>query len=233
MSSNTIGLNDNLRKYLLDVSCRESKTLKDLREETSLLKESQMQISPEQGSFLSFLVNIINAKKTLDEAKNKLIELYKDELISPEIDLTLIFARPVRVSLIGEVERPGSYTFQSTETSRVASSGSEGTVVSGFKTVVDAIQKAGGLTLDADITKVKLFRKLPGGKEEFKKTELDLLNMIRTGNQNNNPIIFILVPRADNMKISAKSFLSESNIFFSPLFVKLKIILLHSILAFL
>ena len=66
MSSSTIGLNDNLRKYLLDVSCRESKTLKDLREETSFLKESQMQISPEQGSFLSVLVNIINAKKTLD-----------------------------------------------------------------------------------------------------------------------------------------------------------------------
>ena len=66
MSSSTIGLNDNLRKYLLDVSCRESKTLKDLREETSSLKESQMQISPEQGSFLSFLVKIIGAKKTLD-----------------------------------------------------------------------------------------------------------------------------------------------------------------------
>ena len=66
MSNSTIGLNDNLRKYLLDVSCRESKTLKDLREETSSLKESQMQISPEQGSFLSILVNIIGAKKTLD-----------------------------------------------------------------------------------------------------------------------------------------------------------------------
>ena len=66
MSSSTIGLNDNLRKYLLDVSCRESKILKDLRQETSYLKESQMQISPEQGSFLSVLVNIINAKKTLD-----------------------------------------------------------------------------------------------------------------------------------------------------------------------
>ena len=66
MSSSTIGLNDNLRKYLLDVSCRERKTLKDLREETLSLKESQMQISPEQGSFLSILVNIIGAKKTLD-----------------------------------------------------------------------------------------------------------------------------------------------------------------------
>tara|TARA_A100001015_G_scaffold248637_1_gene286159 strand:- start:1609 stop:2271 length:663 start_codon:yes stop_codon:yes gene_type:complete len=66
MSISTIGLNDNLRKYLLDVSCRESKILKDLRQETSSLKESQMQISPEQGAFLSILMKILNAKKTLD-----------------------------------------------------------------------------------------------------------------------------------------------------------------------
>ena len=54
MSSSTIGLSEDLRKYLLDVSCRESKTLKDLRKETFQLKEAQMQISPEQGSFLKF-----------------------------------------------------------------------------------------------------------------------------------------------------------------------------------
>ena len=66
MSNSTIGLNDDLRNYLLSVSCRESKTLKDLRKETLILKEAQMQISPEQGSFLAFLVKVLKAKKTLD-----------------------------------------------------------------------------------------------------------------------------------------------------------------------
>ena len=66
MSSSTIGLSEDLRKYLLGVSCRESKTLKGLRKETFQLKESQMQISPEQGSFLALLVKILSAKKTLD-----------------------------------------------------------------------------------------------------------------------------------------------------------------------
>ena len=66
MSSSTIGLNDDLRKYLLSVSCHESKTLKDLRKETFQLKEAQMQISPEQGSFLAFLVNVLRANMTLD-----------------------------------------------------------------------------------------------------------------------------------------------------------------------
>ena len=66
MSSSTIGLSEDLRKYLLGVSCRESKTLKSLRKETFQLKESQMQISPEQGSFLALLVKVLSAKKTLD-----------------------------------------------------------------------------------------------------------------------------------------------------------------------
>ena len=66
MSSNTIKLNQSLRDYLINVSVKESGVLKDLREETLKLDEFQMQISPEQGSFLSFLVKLINAKHTLD-----------------------------------------------------------------------------------------------------------------------------------------------------------------------
>ena len=66
MSSSTIGLIEDLRKYLLGVSCRESKTLKSLRKETFRLKEARMQISPEQGSFLALLVKVLSAKKTLD-----------------------------------------------------------------------------------------------------------------------------------------------------------------------
>ena len=66
MSSNTIELNQSLRDYLINVSVKEPDVLKDLREETLQLDEFQMQISPEQGSFLSFLVKLINAKHTLD-----------------------------------------------------------------------------------------------------------------------------------------------------------------------
>ena len=66
MSSSTIGLNNELRKYMLDVSFRDDDILRQLREETLTLKEAQMQISPEQGAFLSILTKILNAKKTLD-----------------------------------------------------------------------------------------------------------------------------------------------------------------------
>ena len=66
MSSDTIELNQSLREYLINFSVKEPGVLKDLREETLQLDEFQMQISPEQGSFLSFLVKLINAKHTLD-----------------------------------------------------------------------------------------------------------------------------------------------------------------------
>ncbi len=137
-------------------------------------------------------------KLTLDGAKKKLIELYSDDLIRPEIDLNLIKPRPIRVSLIGEVQRPGSYTFNMGESSRVKGSEGSGTLITGYQTVVDAIQKSGGLTFDADITNVVLYRKLPGENVEYKKTNLDLLNMIRTGNQINNPILF----DGDSIKVS-------------------------------
>ena len=88
------------------------------------------------------------------------------------------------------MQRPGSYTLTKGEGSKVKNSLSAGTAITGFQTVVDAIQKAGGLTLDADISTVKLYRKLPGDKGELKKTELDLLKMIKTGDQTNNPILF-------------------------------------------
>lgn len=66
MSSSTIGLSNELRKYMLDVSFRDDDILRQLREETLTLKEAQMQISPEQGALLSILTKILNAKKTLD-----------------------------------------------------------------------------------------------------------------------------------------------------------------------
>ena len=66
MSSATIVLDKQLRDYLLNVSVRESEVLYALRKETENMEYSQMQISPEQGSFMAFLVGLINGKRTLD-----------------------------------------------------------------------------------------------------------------------------------------------------------------------
>lgn len=55
-----------LREYMLSVSVRESETLEKLRLETSTMKNSNMQISPEQGQFMNFLVKLTGARRTIE-----------------------------------------------------------------------------------------------------------------------------------------------------------------------
>ena len=66
MSTATIILDEKLREYLLNVSVKEPEILRELREETAQMEYSAMQISPEQGAFMSFLVKLIQAKRTLE-----------------------------------------------------------------------------------------------------------------------------------------------------------------------
>ena len=145
---------------------------------------------------------------TLNTAKEKLIKIYETELISPQIYLNLSMARPLKVSIIGEVLRPGPYTLDLNETNRVEGS-SRALSISGYPTLVDAIQKAGGLTLDADITNIKLSRLRPGKSPAFKKASVNLLEMIQTGNQVNNPILFdgdiIDVKKITDQKLSLEN----------------------------
>ena len=66
MSNQTLNVTPKLYEYMLSVSLREPAILKSLREETAKLSSHNMQISPEQGQFMAFLVELIGAKKTLE-----------------------------------------------------------------------------------------------------------------------------------------------------------------------
>ncbi|MDZ8262405.1 class I SAM-dependent methyltransferase [Nostoc sp. ChiQUE01b] len=66
MPKQSIGLDNQLYNYLLSVSLREPEILRKLRQETASHPRSGMQISPEQGQFMSLLVQLIGAKKTLE-----------------------------------------------------------------------------------------------------------------------------------------------------------------------
>ncbi|MEH2128256.1 class I SAM-dependent methyltransferase [Nostoc sp.] len=66
MPKQSIGLDNQLYNYLLSVSLREPEILEKLRQETANHPRSRMQISPEQGQFMSLLVQLIGAKKTLE-----------------------------------------------------------------------------------------------------------------------------------------------------------------------
>jgi caffeoyl-CoA O-methyltransferase len=66
MSLRSIGLDEKLYEYLLDVSLREPEVLRRLREETSRRDNANMQIAPEQGQFMALLVKLIGAERTLE-----------------------------------------------------------------------------------------------------------------------------------------------------------------------
>ncbi|MDM9583854.1 class I SAM-dependent methyltransferase [Nostoc sp. GT001] len=66
MPKQSIGLDNQLYNYLLSVSLREPEILEKLRQQTANHPRSGMQISPEQGQFMSLLVQLIGAKKTLE-----------------------------------------------------------------------------------------------------------------------------------------------------------------------
>lgn len=66
MSSRTINLNNSLYRYLLDHSVGETALMRKLRETTSQQETGRMQISPEQGQFMTLLVELLGAKHILE-----------------------------------------------------------------------------------------------------------------------------------------------------------------------
>lgn len=66
MATQTLGLPPEFLEYYRSIACRESPILAQLRRETAAHPMAMMQIAPEQGQFMAFLVKLIGAKKTLE-----------------------------------------------------------------------------------------------------------------------------------------------------------------------
>ena len=66
MSNRTLSIDDRTYDYLRDVSIDESELLCQLREETAQLDYAAMQISPEQGQFMSLLIRLMGAKRAIE-----------------------------------------------------------------------------------------------------------------------------------------------------------------------
>lgn len=163
---------------------------------------------------------------SLEEARQRISRLYDAVLRRPIVYLDLREPRPVRVTVSGEVQRPGLYSLSSRGgTAQLSSAGAGGaaaTTVSapGWPTLVEAIQRAGGISALGDLRDIEILRpsNVPGQPEQ--RLRFDFLTPLRDGGLARNPLIYdgdtIRVARAeaqsneDLLAASASAFAPDS-----------------------
>jgi polysaccharide export outer membrane protein len=148
---------------------------------------------------------------SLDEAREAITRAYGAVLRRPVVYLDLVATRPLRVTVTGEVQRPGLYSMGLNDTNQLANTAGGGTattvVSQGWPTLVEAIQKAGGLTARGDLRRVTLVRPIRGsGRSET--IEVNYWEALRSGAPMRNPLIY----DGDSIRIPAAERQSESEL---------------------
>lgn len=111
---------------------------------------------------------------TLPQAEQTISDIYQAKVRYPQITVSLLTPRQLRVALTGEIHRPGVYTIPVDETGQ-------------FPTLVDAIQLAGGITQAADMQRVNLQRNIENGNIQSVISDLGAL-LTRGDLQQNMPL---------------------------------------------
>ena len=68
---------------------------------------------------LPMVGSVVVSGLTLQQASSWMRELFSDQLLRPELQLKVNAARPIRVSVVGAVERPGLYSLSTLEVTQV------------------------------------------------------------------------------------------------------------------
>ncbi|MCT0208287.1 SLBB domain-containing protein [Synechococcus sp. CS-1332] len=170
--------------------------LRFLNLSTRLDRSGPIQIISDGTATVPYIGIVRLSGLTLAQASFWLQSLYRKQLLRSDLDLQLVRPRPIQVSLVGEVQRPGVYSLSTSEVSKASSD----VTITGLPTLVNAIQKAGGVTGDANLREVVLRRRLPGDQVRYRRAKVDLLTLIQQGDQVQNPILFdgdiVMIPRA-------------------------------------
>ncbi len=161
-------------------------------------------ILPDGTSTLPLIGSVQLSGLTVGQATRWITGLYAKQIVRPELILQLVSQRAVRVTVIGEVTRPGLYELGgggtavpgTTNIVAGAAAGAGGGAGGGggggrdnIPRVARAIQTAGGVTPNADIRKV-LLRRVVGQNGAQKQTFIDLAQVFLVGNQFQNPVLF-------------------------------------------
>jgi polysaccharide export outer membrane protein len=139
------------------------------------VKETQVLIN---GTInLPVVGSIVVQGLTIEQARAEISAQYNSILKRPVVTLNLLDARPMRIEIAGEVFRPGFYSLSlyDPESRRPELQ---------YPTIIDAIKKAGGVTIAADVRQVVLRRSQPSGSEQM--ININLWDFFENGNFSEN-----------------------------------------------
>lgn len=117
---------------------------------------------------------------TLNQAADRLEQEYSPFINDPLITVRLTRPRAIRISVVGEVNRPGSYTLDPIE--RVVERVNNVDAAEGnnqWTSLVQAIQTAGGITQTANVRDIQIRR--PTRAEEEQIISVSLWELLQTG----------------------------------------------------
>ena len=140
---------------------------------------------------------------TTDELVKLLNKAYKEYVKYPDVEIEMKKYRIAKVSIEGEVVNPGLYNLSGAVNFENDKLLEKDFFYQSFPTIFDAIRKSGGISLNSDLSNIKIIRKdsLSNGGGKIA-TTINLQNSILTGDYSNNLRIYdgdiILIPKSKN-----------------------------------
>ena len=130
---------------------------------------------------LPLVGNLDVREKNINEVQNILIKEFSKQLLRPDLSIQLVEFRPVKISVIGEVNKPGLHDFSYAD---------EDGMVKESPTLIDALVKAGGVTSQTNLRDVEVIRRFYDKEKSLKKTSLNLVDIITKGDQSQNIFLY-------------------------------------------
>lgn len=169
----------------------------------------EYQISADGTVDLPVVGQLLVRGLTVQQTTEAVALKYRQYVKRPIVTLNLLEARPIRIAIAGEVNRPGSYTIPRTD---------DNNYQIGVPTVTEVVQLAGGITQSANIRAVQITRPQPRNLGLPQKTEVNLWQLLTTGDASQDITLrdgdTVMIPTAEALDSSESTTLATAS--FSP-----------------
>ena len=134
---------------------------------------------------------------TLDEASDLVASKYAAYLKRPVVTIGLVAPRPMQITVSGEIDNPGTYEFDISQTRS-------------FPTAVEVVEQAGGITTLADIRNIQIIRKIKNREEAYLVNAWNLIDQGRMDDLRLRDGDTIFIPTVETINLEEIERLAEA-----------------------